>query len=144
MGASGALMIAIVICLVKSVRTVIKFFCWNSETKTVAKIVKLKDTIFKYSDEKNEKISSVKYLYTIEYEINGTKRQIGYTEERAKNNPSKFKIGDDMEIYVNEKTQQIQNVANLKLELICWPVGFFVSCLGLWLMIVFSALTFYG
>lgn len=132
MGAAGVIMLGMVISLVKTIITVIKFFFWNSKTKTIGKIVKFKDKIIKYENKKKGKISSVKYLYTVEYEINGNKHQIGYDEEFSKDKPSKLQVGGEMPIYVNEKTLQVQNVKDLKQELIGWPLVF----IGLFMLLI--------
>lgn len=132
MGAAGVIMLGMVISLVKTIITLIKFFFWNSKTKTIGKIVKFKDKIIKYENEKKGKISIVNYLYTIEYEIDGNKHQIGYKEEFSKDKPSKLRVGEEMHIYVNEKTLQIQNIKDLKKELIGWSLAF----IGLFMLLV--------
>ncbi len=139
-GATGVVMLGMVVSLVKTIITVIKFFIWNSKTKTIGKIVKYKDRIIKYRDEKRGKILTVEYLYTIEYEINGNKHQIGYKEKFSKDRPSKIQVGGDMPIYVDEKTLQIQNVKDLKNELIGWPLFFAGLSLILLVIILVMAL----
>lgn len=132
MGAAGVIMLGMAICFVKTIIAIIKFLFWNSKTKTIGEIVKFKDKIIKYENEKKGKISFVKYLYTIEYEINGNKHQIGYDEKFLKDKPSKLKVGDEIPIYVNEKTLQVQNVKDLKQELIGWPLVF----IGLFIFLI--------
>ena len=137
MGAAGVAIIAIFYTLIQTIVALMKFIFWSTKVKCIAEITKLNEKKIEY--DRKGKISAVKYIYSIEYELDCQKIIGEYIEHHNIDKPSKLNISDTLKIYVNKKSFKIKALRDLRGGLLTWlaSVAFSIFLLGFFIFILY-------
>lgn len=137
MGAAGVAIIAIFYTLIQTIVALMKFIFWSTKVKCIAEITKLNEKKIEY--DRKGKISAVKYIYSIEYELDCQKIIGEYIERHNIDKPSKLNISDTLKIYVNKKSFKIKALRDLRGGLLTWlaSVAFSIFLLGFFIFILY-------
>ena len=123
MGVAGVSLLGAIICLYKSIQSIIVFFIWKNKINTLGTVKKLKDKKVNYENDKKKKISSVDYIYELQIEEAGKEYIVEYIETISGNKPSKLQLDKSFPVYFDLNNMQVRAVENLKKDLWQYPLG---------------------
>ena len=115
----------------KWICALVQYFQWRKQPVYVGTFHDLKSKISvtenSYFKNKPKKIQSVEYTYILKFKIDGKVFFYDYLEKIKGDGPSRHKLNDTVEMYVNQATSEIKPTADVQSGMRSYPVACAVS-----------------